>query len=104
MTRASFQWTAEREGNIGIITEYRPDGTSATWRIHSFLVPAFLRARRNLINWKMRNLMSAEQVPDADYEYLKEPHNDVLQSSNSRLDSNDPRRWGAEPFIPTPDD
>jgi len=97
--RASFGWECTREGNDGVVVEHRPDGTSFKWRMAAFLVPAFIRGRRALISWKMRNLMSAQEVPTEDYSFLKEPHDDVLQHSNSRLESGDPRRWGADPII-----
>lgn len=99
MTRASFRWTAERDGNIGIVTEYRPNGDTAQWRIPSFLVPTFIAGRRSLIGWKMRHQMGAEQVPDHDYEYLKqEPSREP--ASRTGLDDKHRRAWGIE----TPDD
>lgn len=82
MTRATFAWTAERNGNLGHITEHRPDGSIQRWIIPANSVPAFLRARRQLVHHKMSTLMSAQLIPDADYDYL-EPSHDTVQSVQS---------------------
>lgn len=75
MTLATFQWEASREGNEGVVVEHRPDGTAMKWRMAANLVPAFVQARRRLIDSKMKKLMGATDAPTqtpTDYSYLLE--------------------------------
>jgi len=97
VTQASFGWTAERQGNIGIVTEFRPTGERIQWRVPANLVPAFIRARRQLLAHKMSTLMGATQTaPDHDFSFLDEApdHDNRTWDVN---DKRDPRNWGAEP-------
>lgn len=51
--RASFSWSARREGNSGYVLETRPDGSHHEFGpMPSHIVPAFLAARRRVVELK----------------------------------------------------
>lgn len=54
--KASFSWAARREGNTGIVRETRPDGSTHDTEMPSHLVPAFIRARRQYVHYRMEKI------------------------------------------------
>lgn len=71
--KASFSWSARRDGNLGFVLETHPDGSSHEFVMPSHLVPSFVRARRTLIDFKMKSVgATASLEPEHDFTFLEE--------------------------------
>jgi len=67
--KASFTWSARREGNLGVVRETRPDGSRHDWTMPSQLVPHFIRARRQFIYHIMETKAGAQLLANVEQDW-----------------------------------
>lgn len=74
---ASFRWEAIRIGNVGYVTEHRPDGSSEQWEMPANHVPNFVSGRRAVVRLMMervgaKHTGSIEEGSEEGFDYLEE--------------------------------